>query len=68
MMADAARWYLEKNMTAGDDWQNTVAAAVWHGGALVDTGLDDVPTMSGNSSKDPTFPGTFDLNSHLIQD
>ena len=51
MMADAARWYLEKNMTAGNDWQNTVAAAVWHGGALVDTGLDDVPSLNSGLIK-----------------
>ncbi len=46
MMADAARWYLEKNTTSGNTWSETVAATVWHGGALTDTELDDVP--SGN--------------------
>lgn len=40
MMADAARWFLEKNLTSGNDWSKTVAAAVWHGGALTDTDLD----------------------------
>jgi hypothetical protein len=39
-MADAARAFLEKNTTAGNEWANTVAATVWHGGALSDTDLD----------------------------
>lgn len=40
LMADAARAYLEKYTTSGNEWANTVAATVWHGGALSDTDLD----------------------------
>jgi len=40
LIADAARAFLEKNTTAGNDWADTVAATVWHGGALSDTDLD----------------------------
>lgn len=40
LMADAARWFLEKITTSSNDWSNTVAATVWHGGALADTDLD----------------------------
>lgn len=40
LMADAARWFLEKITTSNNDWSNTVAATVWHGGALADTDLD----------------------------
>ena len=43
MMADAARWFLEKNTTATNLWDFSVAAAVWHGGALSDTDLDIGP-------------------------
>lgn len=39
-MADAARWFLEKYTTKNATWKNTVAATVWHGGALSDTDLD----------------------------
>lgn len=42
LMADAARWYLEKNSTRSTPWQYTFAATVWHGGALTDTNTLDL--------------------------
>ena len=39
MMADAARWYLEHNVTVNNNWYDSVAAVVWHGGALSNTDL-----------------------------
>ena len=45
LMADAARAFLEKYTTVGNEWFNTVAATVWHGGALSDTDI-----KAGNSN------------------
>lgn len=43
-MADAARWYLEHNYTADNQvWSDSVAACVWHGGAMASTNLLNEP-------------------------
>lgn len=39
MMADAARWFLEHNVTTNNGWSDSIAACVWHGGALSNTDL-----------------------------
>jgi 2',3'-cyclic-nucleotide 2'-phosphodiesterase (5'-nucleotidase family) len=41
LMADAARWYLETKHQNSSNWENSVAAAVWHGGSMVHTALTD---------------------------
>jgi len=41
LMADAARWYLETKHQNSTNWENSVAAAVWHGGSMVHTALTD---------------------------
>lgn len=51
LMADAARWYLEKNMTKDNPWARTVAATVWHGGAMTDTDLDISAGILGQQIK-----------------
>lgn len=44
MIADAARWYLEHNYTAtNQEWSKSVAACVWHGGAMASTNLLEGP-------------------------
>lgn len=50
MMADAARWYLENNVTVNNSWNDSVAAVVWHGGALsnTDLGLTAGPILFGD--------------------
>lgn len=45
-MADAALWFLSKNESKTQEWANSPAAAVWHGGALSDTDLDLGPGKS----------------------
>ena len=39
LMTDAARWYLENKVTVNETWKNSIAATVWHGGALSATDL-----------------------------
>ena len=37
LMSDAARWYLEKTRYLKQSWKDTVAATLWHGGAMTGT-------------------------------